>query len=230
MTRTTRAEDHASAGLTGPARDRPARARESGGAPLGEQAALLALQRSAGNRATALFVQRATSEEKAVARERANTEVGTAAEADYFAGNFLANHLEQASPELAAAKGGAGALSKGSKEARSQGYRKLEERSNVDDGGTGWGPNQRRSGTNTVILDFGTQTGMLMRSVNVAQIDELAAAPHVRYFDFLTEENVRAVTYSSGGQRSEQKGKAHLGAQISPDYSRYQINHLGGLE
>ena len=191
---------------------------------------LLRLQRQAGNRATAMLVQRATARETAAAKERADTDFAAGNTAPYFAGNFLANHIEAAQPEVQQAKGAKSVTS--SKEARSQAYKKLQQRSNVGGGGTGWGAAQRMTGTNTLILDInGVQTRSLMQAVNVAQIDQLAARPPVRWFEFYSEDTVPAVTYNSEGKRTESKGKAHLGAQydgtLNPD--RYRIDHLSGV-
>src|SRR4051794_38012859 len=100
--------------------------------------ALLAVQRAAGNQAATMLVQRATGEQISSARREADADFDAGKTGDYFAGNFLANHIEAAEPEVQQAKqGGKNVMS--SKEARSQAWKKLEARGDVDKGGSGWG-------------------------------------------------------------------------------------------
>jgi len=172
-------------------------------------------------------VQRATAAQREAATRLADEDFKAGRTDRYFAGNFLANHLEKADESLASAKGGAGAMFKDEKSARSQSFRKAAERAHVEGGGTGYGPRQRSSGTNTVILDFGHQMLMLMRAVNKAQIDHLAVRPNVGYFEFVSDDTFRAATYGSDGKRSVHKGRAHLGAVHDLVHDRYGINHLG---
>jgi hypothetical protein len=205
-----------------PAARRHAPVRREASAP-----ALLAIQRAAGNQAATMLVQRATGEQISSAKREADADYDAGRTGDYFAGNFLANHIEAAEPEVQQAKrGGKNVMS--SKEARSQAWKKLEARGDVDRGGSGWGAQKKQSGTNTLILDLnGVQTKILMRAVKVAQIDELATGAPQRWIEFFTEDTVPAVTFSSDGRRQEQKGKAHLGARYDAD--RYKIDHLSGV-
>jgi hypothetical protein len=189
--------------------------------------ALLAIQRAAGNRAATMLVQRATGEQISSAKREADADYDAGNKADYFAGNFLANHIEAAEPEVQQAKkGGKGVAS--SKAARGQAWKKLEARGDVDKGGSGWGAQKKVAGTNTLILDLnGVQTKILMRAVKVAQIDELATGAPQRWIEFYTDDSVPAVTFSSDGRRQEQKGKAHLGARYAEN--RFKIDHLSGV-
>jgi hypothetical protein len=206
---------------TAPHRAAPPRRTES-------MPALLAVQRAAGNQAATMLVQRATAEQTAAAKAQADADFDAGRSADYFAGNFLANHIEAAQPEVAQAKKGKGVMS--SKEARGQAWKKLAERSDIDQGGSGWGVAKKQTGTNTLILDMsGVQMKILMRAVNVAQIDQLATRPPVRWFEFYSDDTVPAVTFSSDGRRQEQKGKAHLGARYDAAGDRYKIDHLSGV-
>lgn len=187
-------------------------------------AELLQLQRTAGNHAvSALLVQRATAPQVATAKETADTDFGAGRVAPYFTGNFLANHIEPASE---GAQKAAEKKSVSTKEARSQAYKKLEERADVEDGGSGWGPGKKMTGTNTLILDYGVQQKLLMRAVNVEAIDNLADQAHP-YIHPVTEERMKTVTYSSGGEKSEKTGKIEMGAKFED--GRYKINHLGGV-
>src|SRR3954447_17556945 len=190
--------------------------------------ALLAVQRQAGNRATAMLVQRATAQQTAAAKKQADSDFEAGNTAEYFAGNFLANHIENARPEVQKAKGSGGVS--GSKQARSQAWKKFDERANVTGGGTGWGAQRRETGTNTLILDLnGVQTKALMRAVNVAQIDELSVRPPQRWIEFYSDDRVPAVTFSSDGRRQEQTGRAHLGARYDAAPDRFRIDHLSGV-
>lgn len=173
-----------------------------------------------------MLVQRATGEQISSAKKEADADYDGGHVADYFAGNFLANHIEAAEPEVQAKKGGKGVAS--SKAARGQAWKKLEARGDVDKGGSGWGAQKKVAGTNTLILDLnGVQTKILMRAVKIAQIDELASGAPQRWIEFFTDDAVPAVTFSSDGRRQEQKGKAHLGARYDAD--RYKIDHLSGV-
>jgi len=194
--------------------------------PPREAHGLLQLQRQAGNQATAMLVQRATAKQIANAQKQADDDFEAGNSGQYFAGNFLTNHIEPADPEVEHAKGGKGVLE--SKATRGQGWKKMHERSNVEGGGTGWGQQQKTTGTNTLILDFGPQKRYLMRAVNTAQIDALAAPQQV-YLHFTSDENFRAVTYGTKGNRQLEKGKARLGALHNPALNRYQIDHLAGV-
>ena len=187
--------------------------------------ALLHLQRTAGNAAVAgLVLQRASAKDVASAKAQADQDFAAGAVGSYFAGNFLANHLEDASAGAMALAEKAG----GSKAARSQAYKKLAVRSDVDSGGSGWGPQKKMTGTNTLILDFGVQKKLLMRAVNVAALD-VAADPSHPYVHPKTEERLRTVTYSSGGKREEKVGQAELGAKFDTTLGRYRIDHLGQI-
>lgn len=173
-----------------------------------------AVQRQAGNGAATLLVQRAREQEQADADFAAGNAAG------YFAGHFLENHLEAASAG-AAAEMGKQASSKG---ARSQGYKKLDERV----AGTGWQGGAKKTGTNSMILDYGTQTKQLMRELNVAQAPHLTATPPPAYLHFTTTDRFRVVTYSTnkpGGVIV--KAQVKLGARF--DGGRYKIDHLGGV-
>lgn len=212
-----------------PERSKPAgvpAGRASAGA-LGTSESLLRLQRLAGNRTTTEVVRRVTAEQSTNAKKQADDDFKAGASASYFAGNFLANHIEEAGDKAKADMGGSGVA--GSKAARGQAYKKLEDRAYVEGGGSGWGPKKKSSGANTLILDFGPQLNYLMRAVNVEQVDQLAADPRADFFEFYTEEKVRAITYGSDGRREEKKGKAHLGARLNAGLNRYQINHLSGI-
>lgn len=190
--------------------------------------ALLAVQRQAGNRAATMLVQRATAEQTAGAKKQADSDFEAGNTAPYFAGNFLANHIEAAEPEVQKAKGSGGVS--GSKQARGQAWKKLDQRANVAGGGTGWGAQHRETGTNTLILDMnGVQTKALMRAVNVAQIDELANRPPQRWIEFYSDDRVPAVTFSSDGRRQQQTGRAHLGARYDGAPDRFRIDHLSGV-
>ena len=182
---------------------------------------LLHLQRTAGNAAVAgLVVQRASATAIAGAKAQADADFEAGNVAPYFAGNFLANHLEAASEGAMALA----AKSGGGKAARSQAYKKLEARANVEGGGTGWGTAKKMTGTNTLILDFGIQKKFLMRAVNVGALDAGGDHPYIHP---RTEERMRSVTYSSSGKREEKTGQAELGAKF--DAGRYKIDHLGAI-
>jgi hypothetical protein len=187
-------------------------------------ASLLHLQRAAGNQAVnGLLVQRASTTEIAIAKETADADFTAGRGASYFSGNFLANHIETASE---GAKKAAEKKSTSTKEARSQAYKKLEDRADVDAGGSGWGPGKKMTGTNTLILDYGVQQKHLMRAVNVEAIDNMADDTHP-YIHPVTEERMKTVTYSSSGEKSEKTGKVEMGAKFED--GRYKINHLGGV-
>lgn len=183
-------------------------------------AQLLQLQRTAGNQAVnSLIVQRATAPQIATAKESADTDFAAGRVAPYFAGNFLANHIEPASEDSQKA---AEKKSTSTKSARSQAYKKLEERADVEDGGSGWGSAKKMTGTNTLILDYGVQQKLLMRAVNVAAVDSPDDHPYIHP---VTEERMKTVTYSSSGEKSEKTGKIETGATFED--GRYKINHLG---
>lgn len=186
-------------------------------------ASLLDLQRTAGNQAVSTMIQRATAPEIATAKETADADFAAGRIASYFSGNFLANHIEAAS---AGAQKAAEKKSTSTKEARSQAYKKLEERADTESGGSGWGPGKKMTGTNTLILDFGVQKKHLMRAVNVEAIDNMADEAHP-YIHPVTEERMKTVTYSSSGEKSEKTGKVEMGAKFED--GRYKINHLGGV-
>jgi hypothetical protein len=186
---------------------------------------LLGLQRTAGNAAVSrLVVQRASATEIAAAKATADGDFAAGRIAPYFAGNFLANHIEAASQGAMALADKSG----GSKAARSQAYKKLEQRASVDAGGSGWGSAKKMTGTNTLILDFGIQKKLLMRAVNVGALDVAGDATHP-YIHPKTEERLRSVTYSSSGKREEKTGVAELGAKFDAGSQRYAIDHLGGI-
>jgi hypothetical protein len=186
-------------------------------------AELLMLQRSAGNQAVAGLIQRATAPQIATAKETADADFAAGRIGSYFTGNFLANHIEEAS---AGAKKEADNKSTSTKQARSQAYKKLEERADTDAGGSGWGPGKKMTGTNTLILDYGPQKKHLMRAVNVEAIDNVEDEGHP-YIHPVTEERMKTVTYSSSGEKSEKTGKVEMGAKFED--GRYKINHLGGV-
>lgn len=187
------------------------------------QASLLRLQRSAGNQAVNSLVQRATTSEVETAKSTAEKDFTAGRIADYFTGNFLANHIEPANEK---AQKAVEDKSSSTKAARGQAYKKLEERADVDSGGSGWGPGKKMTGTNTLILDYGVQKKQLMASVNVAAVDKLADPAHP-YLHPVTDERMKTVTYSSNGAKSEKTGKVETGAKYED--GRYKINHLGGV-
>jgi hypothetical protein len=181
------------------------------------------LQRTAGNQAvTNLLVQRATAPQIATAKEAADTDFAAGNVGSYFAGNFLANHLEAASEETQQA---AKNKSTSSKSARSQAYKKLEDRADVGSGGSGWGKAKKATGTNTLIIDYGVQQKQLMRAVNIAAVDAPEEHPYIHP---ITEERMKTVTYSSKGEKSEKTGTIEMGAKF--DDGRYKIDHLGAVQ
>lgn len=186
----------------------------------GSAATLLGLQRSAGNRATAIAVQRATKKQKETARAKADTDHDSGKSADYFAGHFEEHHIR--TMEI-------GRTGKG-KALRGAAVTAWADRS----AGGGWGGAAHRPrGTNTIIVDTGSAKKQVMRSLNVAQIDPIQARNHA-YLNFQTEDVVPVVTIVTGDDgievNSDQKsGIANLGAVYNADLNRFQINHLGGL-
>jgi hypothetical protein len=169
---------------------------------------LRTVQRQAGNAAAALLVQRGRKQPAVVP---------SADPADYFAGHFLENHLEPASEEVLAE----GKAKMGTKAVRSQGFKKLNERMV----GSGWQGGKKQTGTNSVILDYGTQTRQLMKELDAAQATELTSGVPQRWFEFTTTDRFHVVTYSLTGKKTE-KARLKLGARY--DAGRYKIDHLGG--
>lgn len=189
-------------------------------APAGSAAAMLNLQRAAGNRAAGIVVQRATKKQEETARRQADTDHDAGKTSAYFAGHFEQHHIRT----MEVSRTGKG------KTLRGAAVEAWADRS----AGGGWGgAAQRPRGTNSILIDTGSAKRQVMRSLNVAQIDPLQARNHA-YLNFQTEDKVPLVTVTTGddgisvdGDRTS--GIANLGAVYNADLNRFQINHLGGL-
>jgi hypothetical protein len=177
-------------------------------------------------------VQRATAHQIRLAKEAADTDHAAGNIAPYFTGNFLANHIQDATPEAQQETYSKGSSSKAS---RGQAWRKLEDRADTSGGGSGWGAGHNVTATskNTLVVNYGPQLRYLMEAVNVEQIDYV---PHGNppgtypYLHPVTAQNMEAITYATQkGDREHKKGKIRMGAQWDAVAARYRINHLDSV-